>query len=379
MPITPSSRAAAIEISLIRQINALATPLTVNLGIGEPNVEPDREFREMASSVAMSGSWHYTANAGDLTLRRSIADSLLQSIDPHSEICVTAGTEEALFAIMQAFAGPGDEILIPDPGFVSYRTVAEMAGATVKTYKLDPERWTMSLDAVASQVTSATKLVVVNSPSNPLGSVIDTSTLHQLAALASEREFLIVSDEVYSELYYDERPPSMLGRGPNVIVVNGLSKSHSMTGLRLGWVVAAEPLMKPIVKAHQYIATCASAFSQSLAIEVFRNGDWNERWLSGARTQLLRQRDVALSAIEQNLEVALPPPAGAFYAFAPVPSCDTLTLARALATEAGVLTIPGVAFGTMGEGFLRISYASEPAVLVDGIERIGRYLTDHGR
>jgi len=379
MPTTPSARVSSIEISLIRQINALATPLSVNLGLGEPNIEPDRELREMASAVAESGSWRYTANAGDMALRRSIAESLTKRIDPQSELCVTAGTEEALFAIMQAYVGPGDEILVPDPGFVSYRTVAEMAGATVKSYSIDPEQWTLSVDALASQVTPATKLLVVNSPSNPLGSVIDAVSLQRLADLAAERDFLIVSDEVYSELYYDERPTSMLGMGDNVIVVNGMSKSHSMTGLRLGWVLADEPLMRSIVKAHQYIATCASAFSQLLAKQVLDNREWSSRWLAGVRQQLGLQRAAALAAIEQHLQVAIPAPAGAFYAFAPVPTCDTLSLAKSLATDAGVLTIPGVAFGAGGEGFLRISYAAEPHVVSSGIERIGRYLSERDR
>jgi len=371
----PAARLDSIEVSLIRQINALATPLSVNLGIGEPNVEPDAEFREMAARAAREGSWHYTAIAGTLSLRRRIAEVLAPLVDPLSEICVTAGTEEGLYAIMQAWVGKGDEVLVPEPGFLAYEALARMAGASVRSYPLDPDGWKIDLPALEAQLTSSTKLLVVNSPSNPLGSVIPAVTMQKLAELAEERGFLLVSDEVYGEIFYGERPASMLGRGKNILVVNGLSKSHSMTGLRLGWVIAPEALMPPILKAHQYIATCASTFSQSLAESVFTDVQWNQRWLGRMREQFSRQRDVALSAIARHLEIPIVPPGGAFYAFVPVPVCETVALARSLATEEAVLTIPGVAFGQRGEGFLRISYAAAPEAISAGIERIGRYLS----
>ena len=392
-----AQRLANIELSLIRQINALATPLSVNLGIGEPNVEPDETLRAFAVKAAATGSWHYTPNAGTLKLRTLIGegnresgvggrslttassdvsptpDSRLRTsvgFDPKSEVCVTAGTEEALFSIMQAFVDPGDEVLVPNPGFLAYATLARIAGATPVTYEIEPPGWRVDADALLARITPRTKLIVVNSPSNPLGSVIDPDTLRRIANAGP----LVVSDEVYREIWYETPPSSMLGMSDNVIVVGGMSKSHAMTGLRLGWILAAETLMKPIVTAHQYIATCASAFSQSLAESILSDDAWNRGWLERIRAQFRAQRESALFSIARELEVTIPAPAGAFYAFVPVPSCDTEMFARTLATDAAVLVIPGIAFGSMGEGFIRISYAASIDEIGTGVERIGRWL-----
>ena len=171
----------------------------------------------------------------------------------------------------------------------------------------------------------------------------------------------------------------MLGRGENVLVVGGMSKSHGMTGLRLGWILGSQALMAPIVTAHQYIATCASAFTQALAEMILSDEAGNAAWLEKMRAQFRTQREAALYAIEHELEAELPPPAGAFYAFAPVPTCDTLYLAKAMATDAAVLVIPGIAFGSLGEGFVRISYAAPVEQIGTGIERMGRYLRALGQ
>jgi aspartate/methionine/tyrosine aminotransferase len=357
-----AKRLDGIELSLIRQINALATPLSVNLGIGEPNVEPDAWLLDLARRAATT-SWKYTPNAGNVPLRKRLADN-------PAEACITAGTEEALYAIFQAYVDDGDEVLVPNPGFVSYATLARLSGATPVTYDLEPPAWQLDVAALRAKITPKTKLIVVNSPSNPLGSVIDEATLRAVAGAGP----LVVSDEVYREIWYDAPPPSMRGMSDRVIVVGGMSKSHSMTGLRLGWIVAPEDILKPIVTAHQYIATCASAFSQALAEMVLDDGAGNAAWLERMRGQFRTQREAALFAIERDTGFALAPPAGAFYAFAPVPVCNSLDFARALAVDAAVLVIPGSAFGTLGEGFVRISYAASLEQIGTGLERMGRYL-----
>jgi aspartate aminotransferase len=367
-----AKRFAGIEISLIRQINALATPSHVNLGIGEPNIAPDENLRKLAVEAAASGSWQYTPNAGTLSLRTLIAGE--SGFDAQTEVCVTAGTEEALFSIFQAYVDPRDEVLVPNPGFLAYATIARIAGATAVTYDLEPPDWRVDVDALLKKITPKTKLIVVNSPSNPLGSVIDAETLRAIANAGP----LVVSDEVYREIWYDEPPPSMLGLSDNVIVVGGMSKSHSMTGLRLGWVIARAAVMKPVVTAHQYIATCASSFSQSLA-EAILGSPVNRAWLEHVRAEFRKQRDTALSAIARELEVTIPPPSGAFYAFVPVPACDTVAFAKTLAMDAAVLVIPGVAFGSLGEGFVRISYAASVDDISRGIGQIGAWLRAAGR
>ena len=373
----PADRLSGIELSLIRQINALATPLSVNLGIGEPNVVPDARLREMAERAATT-PWHYSPNAGALSLRRKLCSNT--PFDPKSEVCVTAGTQEGLFSIFTAYVNPGDEVLVPNPGFVSYATLAKICGATAVTYALEAPDWQIDVEALRAKITPKTKLIVVNSPSNPLGAIVPRETLAAIAELGP----LVVSDEIYREIWYDAAPASMLDvmksdtARDNVILVNGLSKSHAMTGLRLGWIFAREAVMKPIVTAHQYVATCASVFSQALAEMILDDTAWNESWLAGVRAQFATQREAALYAIRHELEADIAPPAGAFYAFAPVPSCDTIPFAKTLATDAAVLVIPGVAFGSRGEGFIRISYAAPVEQITAGIERVGRFLRASG-
>lgn len=367
-----AERLADIELSLIRQINALATPYSINLGIGEPNVVPDPRLREMAHRAATT-AWQYSPNAGHLSLRKKLAEGT--PYDPKTEVCVSAGTQEGLFAVFTAYVDPGDEVLVPDPGFLAYSVLARMCGAKAIPYKLEPPAWEIDVEAMARAITPRTKLIVINTPSNPLGAVTDRATLERIAALGP----LVVSDEVYREIWYDAPPASMSGMGDHVIVLGGLSKSHAMTGLRLGWIFAQASVLKPVITAHQYIATCASVFSQALAEMIFDDREWNAAWLDSVRTQFREQRDAAVYAIARELEITIPPPAGAFYAFAPVPSCDTISFAKELATDAAVLVIPGLAFGTQGQGFLRISYAAPVEQITSGIERIGRYLRGQGR
>ena len=357
-------RLDGIELSLIRQINALATAHSINLGIGEPNIEPDETLRELARR-ATAVSWRYSPNAGAMSLRQKLA--------PRPEqVCVTAGTEEALYAIAQAYVDDGDEVLVPDPGFLSYATITRLAGGTPVPYPLEPEDWAIDVDALLKKITPRTKLIIVNSPSNPLGAVAEAATLQRIADAGP----LVVSDEVYREIWYDAPPTSMSGMGANVIVVSGMSKSHSMTGLRLGWIVAEEDVLKPIITAHQYIATCASVYSQALAELILDNAEWNAAWLANMRSEFRRQRDAALSAIERELDTSIPPPKGAFYAFVPVPFCESIPFAKSLATDAGILVIPGAAFGKRGEGFVRISFAAPVPQIGVGIERMGRYLRE---
>jgi aspartate/methionine/tyrosine aminotransferase len=369
--VKPADRLADVELSLIRQINALATPFSANLGIGEPNLEPDERLRELAKRAA-TASWHYSPNAGALSLRRILCEGT--PLDPKAEVCVTAGTQEALFAVFTAYVNPGDEVLVPNPGFLSYATLAKMCGARVVSYPLEYVDWKINVDEIVNMITPKTKLIVVNSPSNPLGSVIDEETLRQIAATG----VLVVSDEIYREIWYEAPPPSMLGMGKNVIVLNGMSKSHGMTGLRLGWVMADAGVMKPIITAHQYIATCASVFSQALAELILEDRAWNDEWLANVRAQFGEQREAALYAIHHELHAEIEKPRGAFYAFVPVPSCETITFAKTLATDAAVLVIPGLAFGTRGQGYIRVSYAAPVDQITAGIERIGRWLRAAG-
>ncbi len=369
-----ASRFDGVDVSLIRQINALATPLSLNLGLGEPNLRPDDRLMEMVERAARETPWSYSPNAGFLSLRQAISDWHGGLADPPDGICVTAGTQEGLHAVITAFVNPGDEVLVPDPGFLSYPALVRLAGGEPVGYPLETGSWTVDPDEIESRLSSRTRAIVINSPSNPTGGVLSRHVLEQIADLADRHGCLLISDEVYREIHYGERPPTLLGLGRNSIVLTGLSKSHGLTGLRIGWILGPGTLMRSIIKAHQYITTCASVASQRLAEQVLSDRPWNEGWLAGVRAQFRGQRETALFGIEHRLHTRISPPEGAFYAFVPIPACRSLELARELATDAGVIVIPGVAFGEQGEGFVRISYAAPHEIIGSGIERIGRYL-----
>jgi aspartate aminotransferase len=371
----PAFRFDGIELSIIRQLNALARPGSINLGIGEPNLEPDETLLDMARGAATEGEWKYSPNAGFESLRRVIASSTRPTYDPFGEICVTAGTQEALYAVIQAFVDEGDEVLVPDPGFLSYPTLVRLAAGTPVPYPVWRGDWSLDVDTIESLITDRTKMIIINSPANPTGGVATAEQLVELARIADEKEILIVSDEVYREIWYDEPPVSLAGLSRNAIVIDGLSKSHGVTGLRIGWVLADASLMNTIVTAHQYIATCASVFSQRLAERILLNADWNTQWLDQARRKLSLQRDAMLGALDDFTGITVRPPDGAFYVFLPVGLSATEGFARNLAIEQGVVVIPGSAFGTAGERHLRLSFACPEETIREGVARLSTGLS----
>jgi aspartate aminotransferase len=371
----PSSRFEGIELSLIRQLNALARPDSINLGIGEPNLEPDEEFLDMARGAATDGSWRYSPNAGFESLRRTIAAASRPTYDPFGEICVTAGTQEALYAITQAFVDDGDEVLVPDPGFLSYPTLVRLAGGSPIPYPLWRGDWSIDVDAIESIITDRTRMIIVNSPANPTGGIATGDQMVELCRIAEENDILVVSDEVYREIWYDEPPATMAGLSKNAIVIDGLSKSHGVTGLRIGWILADATYMSTIITAHQYIATCASVFSQRLAERLLENRAWNEQWLGNVRRQLLHQRDAMIGTLNDFTGIAIKPPGGAFYVFLPAGVSGSEGFARNLAIEHGVIVIPGSAFGIAGERHLRLSFACSGETIREGISRLSTGLS----
>src|SRR5256714_6904192 len=186
---------------------------------------------------AATTSWRYSPNAGALSLRKHVGEAF--GVDPNSEVCITAGTGEVLYPIFQAFVGEGDEVLVPDPGYLSYPTLARLAGATVRTYALEPPSWKLDPDAL--HITKKTKLIVVNSPSNPLGAVVDDDALDAIARTGC----LVVADEVYREIWYDAPPPSMLGRGGNGPRLGGVSERHRLSRRRLRRLLGSPAPMRP--------------------------------------------------------------------------------------------------------------------------------------
>lgn len=370
MDVRTAARFGDVRMSAIRRIAALRRDSSIDLGLGEPDLLPPEWIRDEAARVARDGSWKYSANAGASATRDRIAS--YAGVEP-GNVCVTAGAEEALFAVMQAFIGSGDQVLVPDPGFLAYPTLVRLAGGDPVSYALEPGTWQLDLEHLTSRISDRTRMIVVNSPSNPTGGVLPPSDLEALAELARRHSLIVVFDEVYREIWFDSEPapfPSWEG----LLRIGGMSKSHAMTGLRLGWVLGAEALLAPVIVAHQYIATCASVFSQQLAETVLANRERNLEWLKTVREHFLERRSVASQSWLEHVGTPVLEPGGAFYLFAPVPSCATEAFALTLAREDDVLVVPGSAFGARGEGWLRISYAAEPAQLREGIGRIASRL-----
>jgi len=372
-----SSRARGIGQTLLRQINDLADTSSLNLGLGEPSFPTPEPFRELVKRHI--DEWHlgYSPNPGLPELRQAIAEKSEIPVTP-DQICVTVGSEEALFVSLMVTIDPGDEVLVPDPGFPSYAAVTEFLGGIAKPYPLRAENgFCLRTADVKGLLSGKTKAVIVNSPNNPSGAVYSESELTRLAAVLEEKGILAISDEVYKEIHYGERPDSIARHMTGCIRIDSLSKRFSMTGWRLGWAVFPEIITKPFVGIHQMAVICAPVLSQKIALEALLGAV--DSHASRYLCELRRRRDLAVRCLKRHTDLSFIQPSGAFYLLIDVRKKrsrygDSLKLALDLLKEEKVVTIPGIAFGKGGEGFLRLSYAASPEVIEEGILRISRFL-----
>ncbi|MBI4481672.1 MAG: aminotransferase class I/II-fold pyridoxal phosphate-dependent enzyme [Acidobacteria bacterium] len=365
-----SSRISGIQKSVIRELYDKAPPDAINLGLGEPDLFPPEVIRAEAVRVIEQERNGYTPNAGLAELRRRVALSY-GSEDPE-RVCITTGSQEALFLSLLALVEPGDEVLIPNPGFVAYPVVVRLAGGQPVPYRLAADAgFALHADEVARAVTPRTRGIILNSPSNPTGQCLSSSALREVASLATAHGLFILSDEIYRELYYGDRPPSLSEGSVEGLVISGLSKSMCMTGWRLGWACGEPETIRRMTVLHQYVTTCAPAVSQKAAVQAFTQEGESAR--AEIRQQLADRRRCMLEGLAA-LGLACLPPEGAFYAFADVGKFGTsLALAERLLAH-GVITVPGSAFGTEGEGYLRLSFSVDEALIREGLRRIGEAL-----
>jgi len=374
MKIPLSTRAAGLDKTLLRRIADLADSSCINLGLGELQFPtPEAVRREVARSI---DRWPlgYTANAGLPELRARIAARLGGNVDP-GRVCVTSGSEEALFIALAVLVDPGDEILVPDPGFPTYPRIVRLWGGVPIAYQLNrADGFTLRSERIISALTPKSKAVILNSPHNPTGTVADGEELERLAAALAERSVVPISDEVYREIYFGRTQPESIRTWlPDAIVVDSLSKSDAMTGWRLGWCVVPPELSKPVVGIHQMAVTCASVPAQRAALSVFEGAADEERRKN--LEELRRRRDLAVRCLQDDLGLPFVEPAGSFYVFVDVSSWasargGSFEIASALVTRAKVVTIPGIAFGGGGEGFLRLSFAGTSVDFAEGVHRI---------
>jgi aminotransferase len=376
----PSRRADRIAPSAIRRLFDARRPTTINLGFGEPGIPIPMELLDAGFARFRAERPGYPPNAGLPALReRIVAHHRFAHAKTIQNVVVTVGLEEALFATLMAIADPGDEVIIPEPSFVNYRTVAELLGLTVVPVpKPGAKGFALDVEAIRRAIGPKTRAVLLNSPCNPTGRIDRPDELRALVDATASAGAWLVSDEIYAELWFGaERPASIGSFSDRAIVLGALSKTCSFTGLRLGWAVVPDPIARAVAAVHQYNVTCAPTFSQYLAMEAFSD----RRWFDSVRPHLSRQREIVLGAIERQWKLPMAPSEGAMYAFVDFRSVapESIPLAERLLAEADVLTVPGAAFGAAGEGFLRITYGANPtdADTVEGLRRVGAWMSAH--
>lgn len=359
-----ADRVEQVSISGIREVFEAAGEDAINLGLGQPDFPTPEHARQAAQDAIQAGNADgYTSNKGIPALRSAIANRYAEDygldVDP-AEIIATAGGSEALHIALEAHVDRGDEVIVPDPGFVSYDALTRIAGGTPVPVELRDDL-TLDPATVEANITEDTAAFVVNSPANPTGAVQSPADMRAFAEIADKHDVLCLSDEVYERIIFEgtHRSPLEFADSDNVIVVSACSKTYSMTGWRLGWVIGAERRIDRMLRVHQYAQACASAPAQ-YAAEAALSGPQNP--VETMVEAFERRRDVLLDGLaEMGLDT--PTPKGAFYAMPSVP--DGWVDA---AIDAGVIVVPGDAFGSNGAGYARISYATDMEQLKEAIE-----------
>jgi aspartate aminotransferase len=370
-----TDRVSRVEPSATLAISALATELeadgadVVDLSVGEPDFPTPENIVEAGKDAMDAGHTGYTTSAGILELREAIADKLADDGLDHStdEIIVTPGAKQALYEIVQALVGEGDEVALLDPAWVSYEAMVKMAGGDLTRVDLSDSDFRLepALDDLAAAVSDETKLLIVNSPSNPTGAVYSDAALEGVRDLAVEHDITVISDEIYKEITYGVEPTSLgtlEGMADRTVTVNGFSKAYSMTGWRLGYFAGPEELIDQAGKLHSHSVSSAVNFVQHAGLEALETED--------AVTEMTdafeERRDLVVDLLaEYDVDVAVPE--GAFYMMLPVADDDQAWCEGAI-EDAHVATVPGSAFGT--PGYARISYAASEERLEDGLERL---------
>jgi aspartate aminotransferase len=354
----------------------------IDLGGGDPDFITPEHIRAAAIEAMNAGDTHYVASAGIPSLRKAIADKLRIDngieVEPNGGVIVTPGGKQALFEAALAFVEPGVDVLIPEPAWVSYVPMVELAGGTAVPVALQPDdNWRLTGETLSAAWTPASRILLINSPNNPTGRVLDDAELAAIAAFAQERDLLVFSDEMYEKILYDgQRHTSIAtlpGMADRTLVFNGLSKAYAMTGWRLGYVAGPRPYLQQIEKVHSHSVTCATSFVQKAGVVALTGpqefiGQMVSAW--DRRRRNLTERLDAVNGI------ACPLVEGAFYAFVDIRGTGmTSTQAADLfLREAHVAVTPGVAFGSSGEGHVRLSFATSDDLLEAAADRIGRVL-----
>jgi aminotransferase len=352
----------------------------ISLGIGEPDFATPWHIREAAIYALERGRTGYTSNLGLPRLRRAIAEYVGRhfhvAYDPHSEVLVSVGVSEAIDLALRAVLEPGDEVVYHEPCYVSYAPTITLAGGTARAVSTSAaENFRLSPEALEAAITPRTKVLMLNFPTNPTGATLSAQELEPIAEVAKKHDLLVFSDEIYSELTYDDIPhtsiASLPGMKERTILLHGVSKAYAMTGWRIGFACAPAELVEAMMKIHQYAILCAPVMGQDAAIEALERGG---PAMESMRSQYAMRRNYITAAL---VDAGLPchKPAGAFYVFPDISPTGLTSreFSLRLLQEKKVAVVPGTAFGPGGEGHVRCSYATGLDEIKTAVQRIEEF------
>lgn len=353
----------------------------ISLGVGEPDFNTPWHIREEGIYSLERGRTHYTSNAGLAELKEEICRYLKRkcqvNYDPAHEVMVTVGGSEAIDVALRAMLDPGDEVLIPQPSYVSYLPCTQLAGGVPVTIELKEEnQFKLTREELLAAITDKTKILILPFPNNPTGAVMTKEDLADIVDVIREKDIFVLTDEIYSELTYGGEHVTIAafpGMKERTVLINGFSKAYAMTGWRLGYVAAPEIIMQQMVKIHQFAIMCAPTGSQYAGVEALKNGDSDVAEMREAYDQ--RRKYLVASLRRMGIECF--EPFGAFYVFPNIRKFGMTSdeFALKLLEEEHVAVVPGTAFGACGEGFLRLSYAYSIENLKLAMERLERFVS----
>lgn len=373
-----------IAVSLIRQFDEKVSsiPDILKLTLGEPDFNTPEHIKNQGITAIEENYSHYTGMSGLLDVREAVRQFMEKkyqvSYDAASEVLVTIGATEAIAASLMAILEPGDTVLLPSPIYPGYEPMITLAKATPVYMDTSENQFVLSpevLEAALKKHQDTVKAVILNYPSNPTGVTYTKDEVQALAEVLKKYPVFVISDEIYSELTYEKKHVSIAQYlREQTILINGLSKSHAMTGWRIGFILAPKEITAQLIKVHQYLVTAATTISQKAAVSALVEGIDDAAEM---KKEYQKRRDYLVHEMsELGFEVARP--SGAFYVFAKIPKNhlqDSMAFCIDLAEKAQLAVIPGIAFGTAGEGYIRISYAASLEALIEAMKRMKTYIT----
>ena len=379
-----ASHISSLPKSGIRDFFELVNTMedVISLGIGEPDFVTPWTIRESAIYSYEKGNTHYTSNLGTIQLRKEICNYVKNTYDlhyqPESECIVTVGVSEALELVMRAVLSPGDEVIYHEPCYVSYAPEIRMAhGIPVAVPTFEKNAFALDPDDLEKAVTEKTKAIVLNFPCNPTGAVLTYEQTEKIAQIAVKHDLIVISDQIYSELTYEDMTPSIAtfpGMKERTVFLNGFSKGFAMTGFRVGYACGPAEIIDAMMKIHQYSIMCVSINAQHAACEALKNARQD---LEMMKNEYCRRRNVIVNAFN-NMGLPCLMPHGAFYAFPNITSTGltSMEFAKKLLMSEKVAVVPGTAFGECGEGFIRCSYATSMDGIKTAMEKIEKFIKE---